>query len=84
MPSIWTMGEILVEIMRPRPDMPLSEPGEFLGPYPTGAPAIFIDAVARLGEHTGITAASSAASARTTSAAACWTACKRTASIAAT
>ena len=55
MPSIWTMGEILVEIMRPRPDMPLSEPGEFLGPYPSGVPAIFIDAVARLGREAGIT-----------------------------
>lgn len=54
MPSIWTMGEILVEIMRPRPDMPLNEAGEFLGPFPSGAPAIFIDTVARLGHEAGI------------------------------
>ena len=54
MPGIWTMGELLVEIMRPRPDMSLRAPGEFLGPYPSGAPAIFIDTVARLGHPAGI------------------------------
>jgi sugar/nucleoside kinase (ribokinase family) len=48
------MGEILVEIMRPQADMPLDQPGEFLGPYPSGAPAIFIDTVARLGHSAGI------------------------------
>jgi len=52
--SIWTMGEILVEIMRPGPNMPLDEAGQFLGPYPSGAPAIFIDTVARLGHKAGI------------------------------
>src|SRR5512133_234105 len=54
MASIWTIGEILVEIMRPKPEMPLNQPGEFLGPYPSGAPAIFIDTVARLGHSAGI------------------------------
>lgn len=54
MPGIWTMGEILVEIMRPRADMRLDEAGEFLGPYPSGAPAIFIDTAARLGQPAGI------------------------------
>jgi sugar/nucleoside kinase (ribokinase family) len=54
MPGIWTMGEILVEIMRPRAGMPLDQAGEFLGPYPSGAPAIFIDTVARLGHPAGI------------------------------
>ncbi len=54
MGSIWTMGEILVEVMRPRADMPLDQPGEFLGPFPSGAPAIFIDTVARLGHSAGI------------------------------
>ncbi len=54
MAEIWTMGELLVEIMRPRPGMPLSRPGEFLGPFPSGAPAIFIDTVARLGHSAGI------------------------------
>jgi len=52
--KIWTMGEILVEIMRPGPDMPLDATGTFLGPYPSGAPAIFIDTVSRLGHQAGI------------------------------
>jgi len=54
MQGIWTMGELLVEIMRPEPDMPLHETGSFLGPFPSGAPAIFIDTVARLGHPAGI------------------------------
>lgn len=54
MSSIWTMGELLVEIMRPRADMPHDVPGEYLGPYPSGAPAIFIDTAARLGINAGI------------------------------
>lgn len=54
MPEIWTMGELLVEIMRPRLGLPLHEIAEFLGPYPSGAPAIFIDTVARLGHSAGI------------------------------
>lgn len=52
--EIWTMGEMLVEIMRPKADMALYETGTFLGPYPSGAPAIFIDTVARLGHSAGI------------------------------
>ena len=54
MGSVWTMGEILVEVMRPETDMPLEEVGSFLGPFPSGAPAIFIDTVARLGHRAGI------------------------------
>jgi sugar/nucleoside kinase (ribokinase family) len=54
MTEIWTMGEMLVEIMRPRAGLPLYEPGEFLGPFPSGAPAIFIDTAARLGHSAGI------------------------------
>ncbi len=54
MNSIWTMGEILVEIMRPEPGIGLSVPGAFVGPFPSGAPAIFIDVAARLGVSTGI------------------------------
>ncbi len=55
MPSIWTMGEILVEIMRPYGRGCRSTgSGEFLGPFPSGAPAIFIDTVARLGHAAGI------------------------------
>lgn len=54
MSEIWTMGEILVEIMRPRPGMQFHQKGEFIGPLPSGAPAIFIDTVARLGHKCGI------------------------------
>ena len=54
MSEIWTIGEILVEIMRPREDMGFYEKGEFLGPFPSGAPAIFIDTAARLGHACGI------------------------------
>lgn len=54
MSAIWAMGEMLVEIMRPRPDMALNVSGEFLGPFPSGAPAIFIDTVAKLGVKAGI------------------------------
>jgi sugar/nucleoside kinase (ribokinase family) len=52
--EIWTMGELLVEIMRPKAGQPLSESGSFLGPFPSGAPAIFIDTVARLEHRAGI------------------------------
>ncbi len=52
--SIWTMGEILVEVMRPRAGMVLDQAGEFLGPVPSGAPAIFLDTVARVGHPAGI------------------------------
>jgi sugar/nucleoside kinase (ribokinase family) len=52
--EIWTMGEILVEIMRPKPGMELYIPGQFLGPFPSAAPAIFVDTVARLGHSSGI------------------------------
>jgi sugar/nucleoside kinase (ribokinase family) len=48
------MGELLVEIMRPRVGIPFYEQGEFLGPFPSGAPAIFIDTVARLGHPAGM------------------------------
>ncbi|MDK2951585.1 MAG: hypothetical protein PWQ77_1250 [Kosmotogales bacterium] len=54
MGSVLTMGEILVEIMRPERNISLASPGYFKGPYPSGAPAIFIDSVARLGENATI------------------------------
>lgn len=53
-PSIVSIGELLVEIMREKVDEPLDTPGTFVGPFPSGAPAIFADAVARLGEKSGI------------------------------
>lgn len=54
MKSIWAMGELLVEIMRDRAGVPLSERGYFRGPFPSGAPAIFADCVSRLGVPSGI------------------------------
>ena len=52
-PKVVALGELLVEVMRTEVDQPLSQPGEFVGPFPSGAPAIFIDAVARLGVPAG-------------------------------
>ncbi|WP_416150123.1 sugar kinase [Salipaludibacillus sp. HK11] len=52
--KVITLGEILVEIMRPNLDVPLFKRGEFKGPYPSGAPAIFIYNLASLGHETGI------------------------------
>jgi sugar/nucleoside kinase (ribokinase family) len=52
--EIWTMGELLVEVMRPRRGMSLSQTGDFLGPFPSGATGIFIDTAARLGHSAAI------------------------------
>ena len=52
--DILIMGEMIVEIMRDHEDSPLHEAGIFKGPYPSGAPAICIDAAARLGCRTAI------------------------------
>jgi len=49
---VFSLGELLVELFR-KGDNPFDEPGEFLGPYPSGAPAIFVHALASLGESTG-------------------------------
>lgn len=48
MQEIWTLGEPLCEIMRTELDVGLESPDMFKGPYPSGAPAIFIDSVAKL------------------------------------
>jgi len=53
MPTIVALGEALVEIMRRDRDVPLDDPGLFVGPFPSGAPAIFADAAARLGASAG-------------------------------
>lgn len=53
MSQIITIGEALVEIMRPDQDTPLDETGLFHGPFASGAPAIFAAAAARLGMQTG-------------------------------
>jgi len=54
MSEVWTMGELLVEIMRPHAGMTLHEIGEFRGPFPSGATGIFIDTVARLGHSAAV------------------------------
>lgn len=54
MAEIWTMGEMIVEIMRQKPDAPLDKADTFIGPFPSGAPAICIDTVARMGHSAGI------------------------------
>ena len=45
--KVITLGEILVEIMRPIDGGPLDRPGKFRGPFASGAPAIFAVAAAR-------------------------------------
>jgi sugar/nucleoside kinase (ribokinase family) len=54
MKTVVTLGEILVEIMATRRGQTFLVPGELVGPYPSGAPAIFIDQVARLGQPCGM------------------------------
>lgn len=55
--NILNAGELIVEIMRPQVDQPLNEPGEFRGPFPSGAPAICCDAAAKYGMKTGFVGA---------------------------
>src|SRR5262245_14872586 len=43
------VGEILVEIMAATRGSGFLEPIELVGPFPSGAPAIFIDQCARMG-----------------------------------
>ncbi|MBB4008308.1 tagatose kinase [Allorhizobium taibaishanense] len=52
-----TAGEILVEIMATSVGTGFLEPLPLLGPFPSGAPAIFIDQVAKLGGSAGIISA---------------------------
>lgn len=47
--KVVSIGEIVVEIMATEINQSLSEIGLFSGPFPSGAPAIFIDQVAKLG-----------------------------------
>lgn len=54
MAEILIMGELLVEIMRPHEDIELYESDYFRGPFPSGAPGIFISTAARLGHSTAI------------------------------
>jgi tagatose kinase len=49
MSDVLTVGELLADFMAERVGQTFSEPGTFLGPYPGGAPAIFVDQVAKTG-----------------------------------
>ena len=50
MKAIATIGEILVEIMATERGDGFLEPVKLIGPFPSGAPAIFIDQAARFGQ----------------------------------
>ncbi len=52
-PEVVSIGALLVEIMRKEVDSPLDKADDFVGPFPSGAPAIFADQVARLGHSVG-------------------------------
>lgn len=54
--SLLVVGEVLAEFLRPRRDSPLHETAEMIGPFPSGAPAIFASATARLGVPTELCA----------------------------
>ena len=51
--QVLAAGELIVELMRPAAGQSLDITGEFKGPYPSGAPANFADASARIGKRTG-------------------------------
>jgi sugar/nucleoside kinase (ribokinase family) len=53
-PEVISIGNLLVEVMRPGVDQPLDRPGSFVGPFPSGDTAIYIDTVARLGRSAGL------------------------------
>ena len=55
--KITVVGEILVEIMADVPGNGFREPLALTGPFPSGAPAIFIDQVAKLGQPCAIISA---------------------------
>lgn len=50
--TIITVGEILVEFVSHKKNCGLREISEYSGPYPSGAPAIFLDQAARMGALT--------------------------------
>ncbi|MEN3929468.1 sugar kinase [Microvirga sp. W0021] len=54
MKKIVVLGEIVVEIMAVDVGQSFRSAGSLVGPFPSGAPAIFIDQVARLGQPCGI------------------------------
>lgn len=54
MSKILTIGEILVEIIATEPGNGFRAPVSLIGPFPSGAPAIFIDQVGKLGQDCAI------------------------------
>lgn len=54
MNDVTTLGEVLVEVMALDPGRGFREPIRLQGPYPSGAPAIFIDQVAKMGQPCSI------------------------------
>ena len=54
MADILTLGEIVVEVMAKKVGQSFEETGDFAGPFPSGAPAIFIDQAAKIGSSAGI------------------------------
>lgn len=54
--KVVTLGEILVEIMAQDKGEGFRQPVRLIGPFPSGAPAIFIDQVAKLGQPCAIIA----------------------------
>ncbi|SDJ86844.1 sugar kinase [Natronincola ferrireducens] len=57
MAEIITIGEVLVEVMAKSIGQNFHETGEFIGPFPSGAPAIFIDQAAKCGSKAMIISA---------------------------
>lgn len=56
MAKVVTVGEILVEVMALDRGDGFRQPLRLQGPFPSGAPAIFIDQVAKMGQACGIVA----------------------------
>jgi sugar/nucleoside kinase (ribokinase family) len=54
MKKILTIGEILVEVMAVEPGLGFREAITLVGPFASGAPAIFIDQAARFGQPCGM------------------------------
>ncbi|MDW3222766.1 MAG: sugar kinase [Paracoccaceae bacterium] len=51
-PAIAAIGELLVEFVSHQRNCGLSKISDYSGPYPSGAPAIFLDQAARMGART--------------------------------
>jgi len=52
--DILSVGALEVEIMRPKPDLPLNEINTFVGPFPSGSSVITVGAAAKLGLKSAI------------------------------